>query len=508
MTDSSTTKSHKNKPTAKAAMKGTAQVLFFQVITLLCNFSQLFLAQRLWGDQGLSLFTQWRRLSALLIPLMLLGHGIALARELGRAHDLPQKRVDIVASSFSFISTILLAVGMAMILLPEITAKYVLGSSEMAGISGALGMGVMAQGLATLMATFMRGRFRFLNAAILQLLVIGVVPAVGILACGNLSPGLGIWLISLGQIAVAGAPVIFVFARFKKYENKIVMKTMIRENWLLTRYGVARMPILVSAAVLNGFGSWQMARSGEIVDLGIFNSLNSLAHATGIVSAAIAFTLLPILSAFLKQGNKVAAAKAMSILIHASVAVSLFLGLQLFVFGPSVAKIILPRSDFDVTSLIWGGIFLTIVGRFINGIIRNPLDAYSAIPYQLISYLVGSGVLFGVWFWCKSLGWPTLNSLVMAYVASFSIMAIASVILAAIIFRTNLWNTRNILGLLLVILLGGVSFAERAVVQHNIYMGVVWLGVNTLLFGAAIWFVKVPWFIGIINKIRPASSKG
>ena len=94
-------------------MKGTAQVLFFQVITLLCNFSQLFLAQRLWGDQGLSLFTQWRRLSALLIPLMLLGHGIALARELGRAHDLPQKRVDIVASSFSFISTILLAVDYA-----------------------------------------------------------------------------------------------------------------------------------------------------------------------------------------------------------------------------------------------------------------------------------------------------------------------------------------------------------------------------------------------------------
>lgn len=490
----------------RAAFKSTLQVLVLQVITLGASFSQLYLAQRCWGDVGLDFFTQWRRLLALLVPVSLLGHGISLARELGRAHDDSAKRAAVVSSSFLLIAVLLACLGAAMILLPDLAARYVLGVRRFAPLAGALGLALVGEGLATLLATYWRGRFRFLYAALLNLTIVGLVPAVGLIAFSRADPVLGIWIMSAAKLVIAGSLLSWVFLRFLRRGNRLSASVVLRENWLLTRYGLARMPMLVAAAVLNGFGSWQLARQQLFGHLGVYNSLTQIAHATNIASAAIAFTLLPVLSAVLKKGDRQSASRTMSVLIHAAVAFATFMGLQLAVFGPGVGQMVLGRR-LDIQSLLWGGIFLTIIGRFIAGIIRNPLDAFSAIPYHLISYAAALGGLFVAWYTCTAAGMEPLAALVTAYVVAFAVQAAVCIVLAKVIFHVPLADRRSLAALVIIALLGLLALIEREFVRYNAYMSVLWLAVNSLLVAAAMLGIKPPWLMTILSRLRSRARK-
>ena len=490
----------------RQAAKGVGQVLAFQVLAMLLNALQLHLAQRFWEGVGLSYFTQWRKFCTLVVPLALLGHGISLARELGRAYDSSQRRADIVASSFLLVSSVLLIVGAAAVCLPRLTAQLVMGSPELRAISGALGLGICAQGLATLMATYWRGRFRFLWSVVLGTVVLGVVPVCGLFAFRHRSPSLGIWVVAAGQLAVAAVPVLLGVARFWRSGNRLSLRALGRESWVLTRYGLARLPVLGLSAAFMGFGSWQLARSMAFGELGLYNSLAALANATNIASSALAFTMLPVFSALFKDGNSPGASRALSALVQGALTVSLFLALQLFLFGPGVASLIIGRA-FDTADVVWGGIFLTIAGMFLTNIIRDPLDAYSAVPYVLISFVAGAAAMGASWWLCTRMGRGPLEAVVIATVLGSVAMGATAMVLALAIFRvTVVRNVRTVLGLLVAALLAAAGYAERRFGPASGYLYALWLVVNSVVFGLALLWLRVPWLTQFLQRLRRRSS--
>jgi hypothetical protein len=195
------------------------------------------------------------------------------------------------------------------------------------------------------------------------------------------------------------------------------------------------------------------------------------------------------------------------VLVNAVVILALFVGLQFMWFGPGIGQIILGRQ-FDTSNLAWGGIFLAFAGRLITDIIRDPLDAYSAIPYSLISYAAGLAALFGSWYICQLAGCPPLQAVVVAILAGFLTMGAVSLLLAVAIFRFSLWEWRTMLGLLAVLALGLAGYLQRTYMCYTVYTNLGWPAVNTVLLAVALWRLRVPWAVSIVQRIRPARGPG
>ncbi len=497
---------HSRSRLLKVAISGTG----VQVMNIVCAMLALTVCQWYWGDEGVGLYTQMRRVSSLLVPFLIIGQNNALTHYLAIAYDDRKKQMELSATC-SLVTMLVFGVfGIFVLFDPLTAARWILGNKEFSSIMGPFAISLIGKGMGEVGGAYLRGRFRYITVQVSSMVFSGAISFFVLLAFSGFQIKTVLWIIAGLQFLVG-----LSFAGYYLLRGIAAGAGFLRRFWsyvyILYGYGIVRLPAAGLTMLLLGFVSWQFANKSGLENLGFFNSMTSVAMTLNIVAISMSFTLLPLFSLRLKQKGVSGCTRFVETLLMAGFTTGLFFSLQMLLFGTSCTQVLLQR--FVDVPLWWGVVYGLTLGLILFNITDRLLNAYATFPFSLIGLSAGVVNMYIVWW----LGSQWINSLIVLAGASVAIgyltLGIVSAGITAKVYGVGIPGLRQWTGVAWAIAVFGLGLMEylwtkRLPINWRAWTQVGLFTVNTGIFAAGLLAFRIPWVIHITapKKSLPAGA--
>ena len=499
---------HSRSRLLKVAIGGTGA----QVANMVCAMLALTVCQRYWGDEGVGFYTQMRRFSSLLVPVLIIGQNNALTRYLAMAHDDEKQRVELSAVASLVALIVFGATSGLCIIYPSRMAALILGNSRFAGIMVPFAMSLLGKGLGEIGGAYLRGRFMYITIQAVSMVFSGSMSLFLLLLLREQTIGLALWLIGFIQLTIGACFSGYLLLRGLKWNC-----SFLRPGRFWTRfrtlyvYGTSRLPVMGLNLIMVGFVSWQFANKAGLDNLGFFNSMTALAMVLNIVAISMSFTLLPMLSLRLKEKGISGCTGIVETLLMAGVTLGLFFTLQMFLFGSSCAQALL--QQFVEVSFWWGIVYGLVLGLILYNITDRVLNAYSTFPYSIIGLAVGVACMYAAWWLTGSLIDSMVTRVGLSVSVGYLMLGVISCSITAKVYKVRFPGGRQWLGVgwAVVIFVTGLleySWTQNIPLNWRAWIRISALLVNTIIFAIGLRTLRVPWVLHIIpHKKTPGIKK-
>ncbi|MFD0680806.1 MULTISPECIES: oligosaccharide flippase family protein [unclassified Paenibacillus] len=407
--------------------------LISTLLTTLLSLASYGIAARVLEASGMGEYMLIRRVTTVLVPLLMLGLPIALTRYLALAKkDDTKIRLQYTFATSLPILFVLVIVLLGTLFLPNKWGEMLLGTSwKMLGLP----MMILIIGLCfhSFVFALYRGMLNIKFANFMTLINIGFVPFIVLLIpqknIAYIVSTIGFTMIAVSIIFLANILKDFNFrGQFDIYSYCRVFKQVML-------YGLPRVPSFFVSAFLLSLGSIILANQGEMLGVvAITAGLNIIFMFSSAVSP-IGIVLLPRGAELMMQGRK----KELSYLsrnlilstIHLS---SLFFFLWMFK-GPQILHIWL-NINLNEQVILTMIVSLAFPFYMIYEVLRNLLDALSSKPLNTLTLSVALSVLLILYKILSSSDLINSSmSLAIASAASLIVLGIMTIILVVLLLR-------------------------------------------------------------------------
>lgn len=348
-----------------------------------------------WGLQDLGEFSQVMRVRGMVEWVALLMLPVAISREVAmRLSDPgPADRSAIIHAGLALGVIALAACVALMLAFPRFSAVLLFGNESFQGWIGAFCLLLSGYALCALVSSVARGLMAFHLVNALQFLCVAAVPVILLLV------GRGMTMKQIVS-AMGGASFVIVLLFYiiflrrdaapdPVFAIKGKKLTLSRAGANLLAYGIPRLVTMACICVQGLALPWLVNRQGDAPVLVAVNSLLGIVSAATLLVAPIGMVMLPHLSRLLALGAREDAGRHLGrILVFALMAggagslaalaclhyvITLWLGAEIAYYSPLLIACA-----------------LAIPGFLVLEVMRNPLDAVSAIPWNSVTYGCGA----------------------------------------------------------------------------------------------------------------------
>ena len=350
------------------------------------------------GPTGFGEYALAKRALAILTFTLACGLGIAVPRYISLTEEVSasSNRQGAYLLGALLVSASILALFAALTLsgwLP--LGPIILGNASPPLMAPALVISVIGLSMHTICNGYLRGKLWMRKANALQLLNIGIIPIIALLTCGGHSTraiavtGLCWGLVSIlfGRTIAAHQP----FDGVSAAELKDSVRTLLA-------FGIPRVPGEFALFALTSIPAFVAAHKVGIQSAGVLSLSISILQVVGALFTGIGVMLLPQVSRLVSVGANdralrlVRAVLSLSLAIAGAVAGVLFVSADLLIrtfFGAQIVQ--------STTEIRW--LLLGVFPYVTYLILRSPLDAVAAWPYNSINLTAGCLLLVAVlWF--------------------------------------------------------------------------------------------------------------
>jgi O-antigen/teichoic acid export membrane protein len=407
-----------------------------ETIVMGCGFLAPGLVARSASLEDLGVYLLLRRVASSLLAPLSLGMAVALARSLPvrSANPSIQVRWSILGIGTATSFTGLVTLGF--LGLRTTSARLLLGSAQLGVFALPLALLVLGNVVHAVLYGHYRGMMQMRLANALQALNLGIVPVAPLLR-----------LRSMGLVAalnVTGLLMLVVSALFLLPLLGALWQTrgQLAANWSteavrsLLGYGLGRVPGFVFAGLLLTLGPIWVAHKATMTDVAMYALGLSFVRMMGAFFGPIGVLVLPRLAGALGRTQEHTIKRDLQLLLRTAMLVALFACLQAAILSNSMLLIwvgsVPPSSRLFFVPLV-----LVLPMYLAYEVLRNPIDAISAMPYNTVSLGVAVLILVLGAFGKSPVG------LVCAQLASFVLLGGISITVLGRLYRFRVFELRS-----------------------------------------------------------------
>ena len=351
------------------------------------------LAQSQFGTQGFSEFSFVKRIIAFLAPIMAIGMGVGVPREVARVNgtETDEQKYEILRNSF-LVTVILFAVLIIIInVMSGFLASLFFGDRKFHYLLNPMASSLFGAMLSSLAYSYYRGLNIFLVANFIQLVNLIILPIIVILLSSDIPR-----FLTMYGLLVSWMSILFVTKHLFHHTGVLINKSLL---FSVTRYSIKRLPgdiALQLMFVIPPILAAHMLNFNAAGDISF--SLTILTLIT-VPLSPLSTLLLPKAVTWMKDGRTDSLRKSTGdILLKVAIGASL-IGIMLFFFSERALVYFLPeREGFDF--LILRVVTTVTLPYSVYIYLRSFIDAFHEKPYNsincliaLVIFLCASGIL-------------------------------------------------------------------------------------------------------------------
>lgn len=404
-----------------------------ETTVMACAFLCPGIVTRAGSVEQLGIYLLLRRVASSLLAPLSLGMGVALSRFLPMCSGGGAVRVRWSLFGIGTASAFTGGAMLATLGMRRPVAKLLLGSAGLEGFVLPLALLVLGNVVHALLYSHFRGMVQMRVANSLQAINLGLVPVVALFGLRSL--GLAS-CINLTGIAMLGVSIAFLMPLLRCF-----VRTHANEGWLLQAgrslfpYGLGRVPGFLFAGLLFALGPIWLAHRATMTDVAMYALGLTFMRMLGAFFGPIGLLVLPRLAGVVARNEQHGVRSDLQLLFRTATLLALFASLQAAMLSRTLLLIWLgsiPASSrqFLVPLILVLPLYLAYE------VLRNPIDAVSAVPYNTIA--LGAAVValfFGL------LGSSPLW-LVASQVVAFTLLGAISVIVLGRLYRLRMFELR------------------------------------------------------------------
>ncbi len=352
-----------------------------QVLTLILSTASLAIISRRLGEADLGLYTLERRAMALLQPLVLLGLTVATPRYIALSLERDDRRHGgFAVAGGVLVCALAAALGALVIAVPEPAARLFFADPDGASLARALGGFVFATAAYQAVYAVFRGYLKMARANLLELAVVGALPAT-LAAVGPTDVVDLMWLLNAG-ILLATVAAVATTAHLAVAGLPRTAGSLADRGRLLLRYGIARTPGDAAVVALFSLAPIAVVHWAGPTEAGYTSIVQSGLALVTAVAVPVSVILLPRAARAAAAGTE--SDVAWRRLAQATIDLGLVLAGVVFLASPALVAVLVPTPP---PSLILAQrvAALGVVGYVIHLVLRSYLDAVDYRPLSSIS---------------------------------------------------------------------------------------------------------------------------
>jgi O-antigen/teichoic acid export membrane protein len=372
------------------------------------------LAAHYMGKLGFSEYALARRAISTVLPLGLLGFGIALPRyiAISEGPNAASLRGRYFGASLWCVGlSAALIVGLIN-LMPSAFAYLVYGNVAYTFLSRPIGMIIAALLLHALAYSYFRGHLYMARANILQLANLGVVPALAFLM-GTRS--VGTVLERIGVLSISVSLIALLFTPWKEVASSSFIEAV-----TLLRYGIPRVPADFAQMALFGLPALVVAHRVGVQQAGDVAFSILVLGITGAIFAPVGLILLPKASRLIASGARDELERHVSLVLRLSLIISVFLTITIEVFSGELVRAYL-GPGFPEISTVVRVVMLGAVPYAIYAVLRSAIDA----RYTQAINTKNNGIAFLIFIACSAFVLITYNNSLVRLILPLPISLVA-----------------------------------------------------------------------------------
>jgi O-antigen/teichoic acid export membrane protein len=373
-------------PARRSFLDDVLSTTAVQALTAGLNAASLALISRRLGEENLGLYTLERRGCALIQPFVLLGLTVATPRYIALALG----RGTGAAASYGVTGLLLVggtatAVAAAMVVFAEDVAALFFGDRQAVDLAYALAGFVLAAAIYQVVYSIFRGHLRMRRANALELVAVGLAPAV-LAAVGPDDVVTFMWVLT-GTVLAATALSLVPRRRPRLRRRAAVSGARARE---LLRFGLLRTPGDFAVIAPFALAPVAVVHFGDAAQAGQTSVVLSTLNLVSIGAAPLGVLVLPHVA--LNVGRDGDPGTMWTRLAEATLDISIGLGALLFLASELVVAVWLPDIPAEAVAA-QRVVALGVPGYVFYMIFRSYLDAIDVRPLSSIATVTGLVVL-------------------------------------------------------------------------------------------------------------------
>ncbi|HBG05619.1 MAG: hypothetical protein A2075_12820 [Geobacteraceae bacterium GWC2_58_44] len=392
-------------------------------ILMLVNLVSFKLVTLFLGEHGFALYNIGRRTISVLYPLMMMGIGISLVRNIAMTSiEEHHKRHQILFNAVIPILFVALFAIATVFFIPSVVATLLLGDGSLELLVLSIFIYVLGLSLCGLLQSFFRGRMQFVKTNLLGLFSGGLIPMSCILLfrtkIEHVYFAAGFTMISVFVVMYLSA---LDNAKIRGLYDASVLRTHLV-------YGLPRTPGDISFYMLLMVPSWWATHSYGLEVGGRVAFACTILNLFASAISPISFILLPKASAMFKNGKQAELKKLMIKLIMLSATVSVVGIIIIQLSIGTVIEFCLGKEYMGAVDLIR----IVAIGTLPYSLficLRSIVDAESTKPINSIICMISLGFMLS-WDYLMQVLYNDSILLVVGLVISLYIVAILSIIVS------------------------------------------------------------------------------
>lgn len=403
------------------------QTVLINLLVLVLSLVTYGIVARRFEIDDVGLYMLLRRLNQSLNPIVSLGMSIALTRYM--AMESAQGRAGRYRLLLVTTLITVAACGIFSLLFlvwPGYFSQLILGHSKWGSLMPGLVLIVVGTVMYSQVFAYFRGRIWASMTNLMQLLCLGLVPiiAVPVFAAFGVravleATGAGFLGLSLLFLLLAAHDARLGPDEAAPAAVPAVKKTVAE----MLRYGLPRLPSFVAMALIWLAGPLLATRLGELSTTAYLATGVQLLQVASIPFSPLGYVFLPRFAEMMAKQRVADMRRLISLLGSMAVQMGLLAATQLIMLLPVLLRVWMKFTDPRAVYLM-AVLALSIPAYLLFEVMRNPLDSYSAKPYNTWT-IIGSLALLGLLAWIlHALGMPPAEAA--AWATSMSIILMGS----------------------------------------------------------------------------------
>lgn len=407
-----------------------------ETVVMGCTMLAPALVARAGSLEQLGLYLLLRRVASSLLAPLSLGMAVALARFLPMRSSNPGLQVRWSMLGIGVATAFTGLAGLALLGLRGASARLLLGNRQLDVFAVPLALLVLGNVVHALLYGHYRGTMEMRTANALQALNLGVVPVLALLRLKSGGLAAAINLTGLFILGVSGLFLLPLLRSLLQTRSQVATSWSGEAVRSLLSYGLGRVPGFIFAGLLLTLGPIWLAHRATMTDVAMYALGLTFMRMAGAFFGPVGVLVLPRLSGAIERTREHGIKSDLQLLLRTAMLVALFTCLQAAALSNSMLLIWLGSAPAS-NRLFFIPLVLVLPMYLAYEVLRNPIDAISAIPYNTIALGVAVLVLvlgaFG-----KS---PII--LVWSQVASFVLLGGISIMVLGRLYKFQVFELRS-----------------------------------------------------------------
>jgi O-antigen/teichoic acid export membrane protein len=492
----------------KPIFKDTLLTLFTQVFLLACFFAIYKLVANQFGPEGVGEYSLIKKAIGLLIPLLFLGGlGNGLSRFIAINPNSQQHRSKYLKIALTAIVITTTVAILTIIIFKTNMAELLFGDKKYTNLIPPLLVllaGLLTQGIIT---AYLRGRSLFKAFNLIQIFTLGIIPITILL----ISPGIKIEdFIMTSGILTLSISIMFLIpiindllTHTPKGETKNTSKTLLS-------YAIPRLP---TDFILNGIFAIGPIIASSLIDIknaGYIAIVQNLIMGISVITSPLGIILLPKVANLIAQDHQETIRTNINMFIKIIFQTSVFITIQLFIFGDVILKNWL-GEEFKEATYVLQIASCAIPFYFFFLATRDILDAIKIKPINtinlVISFIISTTLLIGL---TKTGILPSQIGITLSFTLGLICLGILSYFSIRKLYKKEHAPSNKTITfpILANIILAAISITIKTLLTTDISIVILLLLAEGIIYAAILWKLNPQLAKQIFTRLTPPNLDG